>query len=1016
MSDNQVAFFAQAALLDQFIHNSNPEADADTALVIVQVLLNHLDLRRYFFQNRPDPGWLPLLHDHGFFDEPPPPVQTGQGLMLPVWDVQDYLASVSSEAPQFVVKHIENIVGHPVYISRAIRCMLGPSYSTVALAIPLEDVKRIIPRLLQWLAEYSVGCQIADDVWDVTRLLAEARDEDALLLFSALMRPFPNPQCVRIQDHPYNDEAISLVRDSQYEQDKVQELVRLLQAIGSLDVVHVLEEQLLLSLQVEADVAGSEISPSTWWRPAIEPSGQNYHHYYKDNLLDFLRDAAEAYAAQHPFESPKLIQRYLNESGSGIVLRRLGLHLLRLFAESHLDLLAQELLNEINYNDAACHHEFLRLLEDGYSSLPAEARKDIVTTILNGPPPDEVERMAECASEDGALAKQEYTDGYRRHWTKTRLWMIKDHLTENDAEVLQAIIAEHGEPQHPTHLTWSSGTFHVAQVSPLTLEQITELTPVQLLGYLQEWQPADRPLGPEEITREGLGQVVAAAALADLPAYSVVLSEVCATHPDYAWRVLWQASERGKDGKFTWEENNILLGVCEELLQRPDIAEAMTRTSRSSWRDVRQQIIQVLDQVLEAEEDARQLARVRDLLIGLCDDPDPDLESDRPKAGWVGHGDPQSVAINHVRPSSLASLIIYAHKCAGFRDDGPGPTRIEPVVLKVLTQKLQDESLAVRSVYGRYLMLLYWLDKSWLEAHLEDIFPKENDELSLWKYTAAWDSYVIFNQSLNPKLFAQLHSYYVRAIEILRLGYTTKTHLQPVRGLAAHLIYDFIQQSRSGQVPRSGTLLYALMDSASGEERGQIAWMMWRQLKDESEKDKQEKVEWDTSKGDRKDPTNFKNEVSLINSELWPIARTLWQSRLEEAASQNFPADFDKEVGWFTALLEFIPGEETIESLWPLLQMTLPYVSSTGYRHQTWEALETFLVQQVHRDPKRVIEFYTQMYEHVPERIWKDTAARKILSATVVMPVTRDLALTLIDSIARKGDLRFKDIYDRYAS
>lgn len=1011
MFNNRVPFFAQAALLDQFIHSDHPEADSDAAAVIIRALLSHDELRRYFFRSRPHPAWLPLLRDHGFFSEPPLPVETDQGLMLPPWDIQDYLAAVAVEAPDFVVKHIETIEAHPVYISRAIRCLLGPSFSETKLELPPDEVRKIVPRLLYWLADYSIACRIAEDVWDVTKLLAEAGEEAALTLFAALMRPFPNPQFKQLETFSVSDEAVSLLRESQYEQDTFQEAMRRLQAVDLFEVTNILEAQLLLSLRIEAETTGSDLHPSTWWRSAIEPSGQNHHYSYKNNLLDFLRDAAEAHVAQNPLMAQDTIQRYLGNTDGGTILRRLGLHLLRLSAVPHPDLLAQELLSEQNFNEATCHHEFLRLLEDGYPKLNATDQGRVATIILAGPPEEEAARLADWAAANGPVARQEYTDRYRDYWTLTRLWMIKDNLSEADTETLRRLTAEHGEPAHPTHLTWSSGAFHVSNVSPLSVEQIAALTPANLLNFLREWQPSpEQNIGPEQISREGLGDAVAAAALSTLSTFAATLGELCAIHPDYAWQIFRQASRRAEEGKFSSREWGILLAACEELLRQPEIATGMTRTSLSSWRDVRQQMTQVLDAAIEVLEDAEYLTRIRELLIRLCDDPDPDLDSDRPKQGWAGHGDPQAVAINHVRPSALSGLIAYARKRAGMQDKGPGSARIEPALLDVLTGKLQDESFAVRSVYGRHLMLLYWLDKPWLEAHLGDIFPEENDELSIWKYTAAWDSYVIFNQSLYPDLFTRLRLYYVRAIENLRHGYTTKTHLQPVRGLASHLIFDYISRARTEPATHRDTLLHALFEAAGGRDRGQIAWMVWRLLKDE-----QEKNEKNEGAGGIANGTGAEQDAGVSDESLWPAALALWQSRMESAASQNFPADFSEEVGWFAALLEFAPPDETVASLWPLLQMTLPYVSSTGHRHQTWEATEKFLAQQVDRDPTRVIELYTQMYERASESAWRDEETRAILSAAAAAPSSRKQALALIDFIARKGDLRFRDIYEYYA-
>jgi hypothetical protein len=48
----------------------------------------------------------------------------------------------------------------------------------------------------------------------------------------------------------------------------------------------------------------------------------------------------------------------------------------------------------------------------------------------------------------------------------------------------------------------------------------------------------------------------------------------------------------------------------------------------------------------------------------------------------------------------------------------------------------------------RELMKLYWFNKRWVELHVNDIFPEGEDVETVWRYVAAWDSYVIFNQGL----------------------------------------------------------------------------------------------------------------------------------------------------------------------------------------------------------------------------------------------------------------------------
>ncbi len=147
MSQASVPFYTQAAILDEFIHAADPTADPAMIEIVLQAISEHAELRDYFFRNRPSLAWLPVLWDHGFFSQPPAPVPSEKGLLLPRWDAQDYLASVAVEAPDFVLRHVATIEAHPVYIASAVACLLQ---------LPPSRVEDAIPRIVTWLADLAV--------------------------------------------------------------------------------------------------------------------------------------------------------------------------------------------------------------------------------------------------------------------------------------------------------------------------------------------------------------------------------------------------------------------------------------------------------------------------------------------------------------------------------------------------------------------------------------------------------------------------------------------------------------------------------------------------------------------------------------------------------------------------------------------------------------------------------------------------------------------------------------------
>jgi hypothetical protein len=119
---------------------------------------------------------------------------------------------------------------------------------------------------------------------------------------------------------------------------------------------------------------------------------------------------------------------------------------------------------------------------------------------------------------------------------------------------------------------------------------------------------------------------------------------------------------------------------------------------------------------------------------------------------------------------------------------------------------------------------------------------------------------------------------------------------------------------------------------------------------------------------------------------------------------------------WFARLLEVAPNSETMSSLWPLLEGTLPYCARSEHRDLTWDSFEQFLLREIERDPVRVIQFYRLMHEQAghPIRSYKGTR-RKIIEKGLTRRESRQETLSLINVLASQGDHEFRDLYNLYA-
>jgi hypothetical protein len=105
------------------------------------------------------------------------------------------------------------------------------------------------------------------------------------------------------------------------------------------------------------------------------------------------------------------------------------------------------------------------------------------------------------------------------------------------------------------------------------------------------------------------------------------------------------------------------LDVCEHLLTNEQIRTSLEELPSGRWVSLRFVTVEMFEKLFGDDQTKlteAQWLRIRDLLIRLTDDPDPDMESDRPKEGWFGNNDPITLAINHVRSEAILSLIFYA--------------------------------------------------------------------------------------------------------------------------------------------------------------------------------------------------------------------------------------------------------------------------------------------------------------------------------------------------------------------
>ncbi len=984
---SRLGFYEQAALLDEILTWSNISEQSSVVAVVVNALRPRTELRTYFFRRNPSAEWALILWEHGFFDSPPPPEKTVQGFALPPWDVQYYLTSVAQHVPEIVIKHVESISGHGWYISHALKALCR---------IPADQAERVIPRVLDWLHQPDIVEQISDEASELMGIMTkDGKTASALGIFQALTAPEVAPKGEQ-RRRPDRYTVLDHALGDRHERSEGYDLLK---KTATESVITILENHLINGQRIDAEAEGRpDLEFYAGWRSAIEDTDQDILDTYNARVLRAFRDTVEVLVSANPNAGKPLIERYLADRHS--ILRRLGLFVISKYPQLYNDLVERELFKSGNIDNTDIHHEYFVLLKQGFPILNQNSQGLLVNQILDGPDDQKTEKLAEWVVKQYGENKEAYIDTHRKVWIRNRLWMIRDHLGNVGKALLKDLIAERGTPEHPDFLAWNTGAFWVRDISPFDEQELGQLDPDELIRRVASYQPnPQQRFGPEQESYEGLANTLANVVIANPIRYAPYLIDIVSIRPEFASALLNRWSKPEDTTPVPWE---MAMQVSEGLLGQGEIWAVQPRLAfEESWLSVRLAIVRLLEIGMSNNHrkiPIEYLDRAGNLLLKLIDDPDPSLESDRPKEGWAGHDDPVTVALNHVRPTALSALIKYALRRADESRDASKteetiPDRLEPAVRHALTRKLDktlDPSRAVHSIFGQYLRNLYWLDQEWVRSNLDRIFPPSAEDESAWFFAAAWDAFVL--SSYPAYLQALLRPYYLQAIASMSAGYISKTYLPIARNFAIHIALEYMLGDYDlGSSIGQHSLLVEFFKKVPVEKRPDIPWALGRICEDHLDR----------------------------RQGFWLRAKAVWDWRNRVSVVSNHSPDFNEEMEEFAQLLLVVPETETFATLRPLLEGLLPHIGRFEYRNRGWDALEKYLVRQVERDSLGAIQLYRQMYDQrtsPPRWHFHSEESRKIVEMAAANLNSRLETLALIDMLARWGDREFRDIYERYAS
>jgi len=773
---NSTGFFEGLTTIRDVLNGPGPVA---AQLASLLPLLEDDELRQQFFVELDAAEWVGPLREQGCFDSPPEPIEQDGGIAHPSWSASQYLVRMAAAAPKEVFETMAPIVT-----------------ANARVILDIADAAQGLPGNLAARLASKVTDAIRGDVWIdlyaeraagfIVKLAEDAELDAAITLADALF--FLRPK-----------KSISYGPVPRFGAHRYGELLpRVVQALGRANHERAMEWSCRLlrtaaSFHQSPEVRDEFDDMSYIWRPAIEEHADNHGHDVADVVATAARDLTEWTVREGHCPLGRAVE-FLEGYGK-LILSRIALHLVRLFAEQDQALARERMLHKEYFDLYQHRHEYATLLKDRFGMLSPVDQSVILGWIEAGPDRDKTREMLRANLDDSF--SEDLVERYVRVWQRDRLSWFSESLPDEWKQRYQQLVAELGQPElsdvvFRTTVGWGGGE------SPKTSAELAGMDTDALVTYLRSWRPDDPKdrMGP---SIDSLADQFGAAVRENLDRFAAeapAFSELQATYLSRLLHELGTAVRNKRQIPFG-PAADLCLAVVSKPVELPTEHEAGGESPES-------------DQPGEYARNA-----VADLVREMCGHDAPlalreklwgclaPLEGSPDRSYIVGGSEedlrtatPIDDACNNPRAKVIGAVIRYAAwtkqraiEASGEQDVGLEGMSAVPEAKEMLERHLRPncpDSSAVHSQYGMHFPVLCWLDASWAETHKESIFPLVGDRAP--RGWAAWNSYLVANQ-VQDHVFDILRGSYAQAIDELTSDLTDeRSRFNPLRTLAEHMV------------------------------------------------------------------------------------------------------------------------------------------------------------------------------------------------------------------------------------
>ena len=471
------SFYDQAKLLERCKNDQSPSREC---IQFVLSLIREEKFSRFFFTELNNPAWITPLHMHGFFYNPPDPVEVQPGsFQLPNWPPGEYLVRFADQYEEIVVEVIKGIQTENWRVQE----ILVDALMKIAPASAAELSYVIDPwlngRFSHWLSDKLVPL--------IKHLTQKGYTDAAINILESLIKPilksttgeyskYSSPVRFRAEHYWINE----------YCSKSLPELINL-EPVG---VVSAFKRQLIALLELVGQINpdDAERQVGYYWRMDI-PNRHSVHGEAEvlDILVDGLRDGLLEVCRQNVEVGEGMLRECL--ISEHLILQRIALHALRSCGHNYPSLLDQMFLRRDYLETSVYGHEYRGLMRDQFANASDSVKTQVIAWIISGPLDLDTRVQNHAAWQD-----REATPDDRRQihevWTRDHLALIRGHLSGETLEILNQLEALYGKPDteekpHVVITSWEEDT------SPVSPEELVNKSFDELKQLLNIYIPED---------------------------------------------------------------------------------------------------------------------------------------------------------------------------------------------------------------------------------------------------------------------------------------------------------------------------------------------------------------------------------------------------------------------------------------------------------------------------------------------------------------------------------------------